>query len=67
MSGGGAALPRARLIGLPTDAHSSFLRGAAQGPDIVELDPPRDVNGVTATLAARLVRELASLVPGAKP
>jgi arginase len=27
-----ATLPRVRLIGLPTDSHSSFLRGAAAGP-----------------------------------
>jgi len=33
--------PRIRLIGLPTDA--------------VELHPPRDLNGITAALAARLV------------
>ncbi len=28
----GAPRPRVRLIGLPTDSHSSFLRGAAQAP-----------------------------------
>lgn len=27
--------PRARLIGLPTDSHSSFLRGAAQAPPAI--------------------------------
>lgn len=32
------------------------------GADIVELNPNRDVNGVTAILAAKLVRELASLI-----
>jgi arginase family enzyme len=31
------------------------------GADIVELNPSRDVNGVTATLAAKLIRELAAL------
>ena len=31
------------------------------GADIVELNPRRDVNGVTATLAAKLVKELAAL------
>jgi agmatinase len=31
------------------------------GADIVELNPSRDINGVTAILAAKLVRELASL------
>jgi len=32
------------------------------GADIVELNPARDQNGVTAILAAKLVRELAALV-----
>lgn len=32
------------------------------GADIVELNPTRDVGGVTAILAAKLVRELASLI-----
>ncbi len=32
------------------------------GADIVEYNPARDVNGVTAVLAAKLVKELASLV-----
>jgi arginase family enzyme len=31
------------------------------GADIVELHPPRDPTGVTAILAAKLVRELAAL------
>lgn len=31
------------------------------GADIVELHPARDINGVTATLAAKLVKELAAL------
>ena len=39
--------------------------GGIIGADVVELHPPRDVNGITATLAAKLVKELASLVPGA--
>jgi agmatinase len=34
------------------------------GADIVELNPGRDVNGVTATLAAKLVKELAALSKG---
>jgi arginase family enzyme len=121
--------PRVRLIGLPTDSHSSFERGAAGAParirhalesdrgnaaaecglelgadidvdldafdpafapgvshpepggpsvreflqvldrvpgaivgaDIVELDPNRDLGGITAILAAKLVKELAAL------
>lgn len=40
--------------------------GGIVGADLVELHPPRDVNTVTATLAAKLVKELASLVPGAQ-
>lgn len=35
--------------------------GGMVGADIVELNPARDVNGVTATLAAKLVKELAAL------
>lgn len=35
--------------------------GPIVGADIVELNPSRDVNGVTAALAAKLVRELAAL------
>ncbi len=35
--------------------------GPIVGADIVELNPARDVNGVTATLAAKLVKELAAL------
>jgi agmatinase len=38
---------------------------ALVGADIVELNPSRDVNGITATLAAKLVKELASLSPEA--
>lgn len=34
------------------------------GADIVEYNPARDVNGVTATLAAKLLKELASLTRG---
>jgi arginase len=34
------------------------------GADIVELNPSRDAGGITATLAAKLVRELASLTTG---
>jgi arginase family enzyme len=41
------------------------VRGGIVGADVVELNPARDVNGVTATLAAKLVKELASLIPGA--
>jgi arginase family enzyme len=37
------------------------------GADIVEYNPPRDVNGITATLAAKLVKELASMTGGSRP
>lgn len=37
------------------------VRGGPVGADIVELNPARDLNGMTATLAAKLVKELASL------
>jgi len=41
------------------------VRGPIVGADIVELNPARDVNGMTATLASKLVKELASLAsPG---
>jgi agmatinase len=32
------------------------------GADLVELNPDRDINGVTATLAAKLVREISALI-----
>lgn len=35
--------------------------GPIVGADIVELNPGRDLNGITATLAAKLVKELAAL------
>ena len=34
---------------------------ALLGADVVELNPARDVNGVTAVLAGKLVKELAAL------
>ena len=37
------------------------VKGPIVGADIVELHPGRDLNGITATLAAKLVKELASL------
>jgi agmatinase len=37
------------------------VRAPVVGADIVELNPSRDVNGVTAVLAAKLVKELAAL------
>ncbi len=38
------------------------LRAAPVGADIVELNPERDINMMTANLAARLVKELAALM-----
>ena len=39
------------------DRQTAWLAGA----DVVELNPSRDINGVTAVLAAKLVRELAAM------
>ncbi|MBS0504592.1 MAG: agmatinase [Proteobacteria bacterium] len=36
------------------------VRGPIVGADIVELNPARDLNGITAILAAKLVREVAA-------
>jgi agmatinase len=40
----------------------SSQKSRIAGADIVELNPARDLNGVTAILAAKLVRELAALI-----
>lgn len=40
------------------------VRGPIVGADIVELNPARDPTGITATLAAKLVKELAALAHG---
>lgn len=37
------------------------------GADVVELNPKRDINGMTAVLAAKLVKELAALGSVARP
>jgi len=37
------------------------VRASIVGADIVEYNPARDVNGVTAVLAAKLVKEVAAL------
>ena len=36
--------------------------GPVIGGDIVELNPDRDLNGMTAVLAAKLVKELAARI-----
>ena len=36
------------------------LPSAVVGADIVELNPSRDLNGLTAGVAAKIVKELAS-------
>lgn len=41
--------------------------GPLIGADIVEYNPSRDVNGVTAILAAKLVKELAALAVSGRP
>jgi arginase len=40
------------------------IRGPVVGADIVEYNPRRDLNGVTAVLAAKLVKEVAALAGG---
>ena len=40
------------------------VTGPIVGADVVEYNPSRDVNGVTAVLAAKLVKEIASLATG---
>jgi agmatinase len=50
--------------GLATRAVLAVLarvRGGIVGADVVEYNPTRDINGVTATLAAKFVKELAAL------
>ena len=43
------------------------VSGPIVGADIVELNPSRDPTGITATLAAKLVKELAALAHGDRP
>jgi agmatinase len=43
------------------------IEGPVVGADIVEYNPARDVNGVTAVLAAKLVKELAALILRTRP
>jgi arginase family enzyme len=40
------------------------VRGPIVGADIVEHNPARDVNGMTAAVAAKLVKEIAALAAG---
>ncbi|MEO7634460.1 MAG: arginase family protein, partial [Sphingomicrobium sp.] len=40
----------------------SRVRGGIIGADVVEYNPSRDINAMTATVAAKLVKELAALV-----
>jgi arginase len=37
------------------------VQGPIVGADVVELNPTRDINGMTATVAAKLIKELAAL------
>lgn len=74
------------LVGLASDANSSFMRGPADAPaairrvlgdviaviqplpapvigaDIVEYNPRRDINEMTAAVAVKLVKELAAVM-----
>jgi arginase family enzyme len=40
------------------------VEASVVGADIVEYNPGRDMNGMTAVLAAKLVKEIASLITG---
>ncbi|GAO40272.1 putative arginase [Sphingomonas changbaiensis NBRC 104936] len=40
------------------------VRGPLVGADVVELNPDRDINGMTAAVAAKLVKELCGLAAG---
>ena len=42
------------------------VSGPIVGADIVEYNPDRDINGMTATVAAKFVKELAALAAGGK-
>ena len=43
------------------------VTGPIVGADVVEYNPSRDRDGITATVAAKLVKELAALASGARP
>lgn len=43
------------------------VRGPIVGADVVEYNPSRDVNGMTAVVAAKLVKELAALAAEGEP
>lgn len=43
------------------------VEGGIVGADVVEYNPSRDLNGMTATVAAKLVKELAALAHGSSP
>lgn len=48
------SLPRLRLIGLPTDSHSSFLRGAAAAPPLIRAALHSDHGNPAAESGAEL-------------
>jgi arginase len=52
------ALPRVRLIGLPTDSHSSFLRGAAAGPAAIRAALASDAGNDAAENGRELGRDI---------
>ncbi|HEV2746018.1 MAG TPA: arginase family protein [Allosphingosinicella sp.] len=51
---GAGAKPRLRLIGLPTDSHSSFLRGAAAAPPLIRAALASDHANSSAESGAEL-------------
>ena len=46
--------PKIRLIGVPTDCHSSFLRGAAEAPPLIRAALPSDHGNAAAESGAEL-------------
>ena len=51
-------MPRVRLIGLPTDSHSSFLRGPAQAPDAIRAALASDHSNMATERGAELGRDI---------
>ncbi len=48
------------IQGILYDQKSSFLKGPILGADILEYNPTRDINDMTAMICAKLFREIAS-------
>ena len=57
------ANPRVRLIGLPTDSHSSFLRGPAQAPAAIRAALASDHMNLAAESGEDIVLDDAGDLP----